>query len=168
MREPTPSLMRSRFFSGLVPASVAKVAARVRPIVIEQGDVIFHEGDQGHSMFLVDEGEFVALQAGERASIKLLRFRPGDFFGVTSLVKVAPRPWTVAAATPGRLLELTDADFAALHKEDVEAYVLLLQNVVNELCHALRGAGDRVTELAEESADGETTQIELDRIPRIA
>ena len=76
--------IRSRFFAGLPPSAAARVGARLRWTSVEQGDVLFHEGEQGRSLFLVVDGELVALQAGgESLSINLQRYKPGDFFGVT-------------------------------------------------------------------------------------
>jgi CRP/FNR family cyclic AMP-dependent transcriptional regulator len=68
-----------------------------------------------------------------------------------------PRPFTVIAERPGRLHELTNGDLYHLYREDVAAYVMVLQNINRELCRRLRRASTRIAQIADE--DDETTQI---------
>ena len=70
----------------------------------------------------------------------LVRLAPGDFFGETTLIEMQPRPCTAPCVTPVKLLELTNMDLYRLYREDVKAYVLVLQNFNRELCRRLRGA----------------------------
>ena len=129
------------------------------------GEQVFREGEQGNSMYVVEVGELCAYQAADGHAVKLLRFSKGDFFGETTLIEMQPRPWTVVAEGPARLHELTNRDLYALYREDVGAYVLVLQNINRELCRRLRRAGNRITEIAD--ADDDVTQIRADvRRPR--
>ena len=65
-----------------------------------------------------------------------------------------------------RLYELTSMDLYALYQEDVNAYVMVLQNINRELCRRLRRAGNRIAEYADEFGD-EATQIRPDvRLPK--
>ena len=47
-----------------------------------------------------------------------------------------------------------------LYQADVQAYVLILQNINRELCRRLRGAGNRLAQVADASGD-EVTQIHI-------
>ncbi len=154
--------VRSRFFAGLSPAAASAVGERLRFTMLEQGDVLFHEGERGRSLFLVCDGEVVALQTGDGAAITLQRYHPGDFFGVASLIEAALRPWTVVAGTPVRLAELTDSEFAAVYRDDPGSYVQLLHNVIRELLRALQGAAEGAA-AAQEVTQADTTQLRLDR-----
>ncbi len=49
-------------------------------------------------------------------------------------------------------------DLYRLYREDVKAYVLVLQNINRELCRRLRKADSRLTQIADEAHD-EVTQI---------
>ena len=55
-----------------------------------------------------------------------------------------PRPFTARVDKDAILYEHTNKDLYRLYKEDVKAYVLVLQNINRELCRRLRSAGDRI------------------------
>jgi len=159
-------LSRTPFFGGLPEASLERLAARLRAVELKRGSAVFREGEQGRSMYVVQSGELLAMQNGERGKpIKLLRFLFGDFFGEMTLIEMQPRPFSVIAESDARLLELTAQDLYALYREDVKAYVLVLQNINRELCRRLRRAGNRITEICDEG-DDEVTQIRAEGAPR--
>ncbi len=113
-------------------------------------------------MYVVHSGELVANQAGgSGATVRLMRFLEGDFFGETTLIEKQPRPYTVVADRDARLWELTNANLYQLYQKDMKGYVLVLQNINRELCRRLRRAGNRITEFADETED-ERTQIRHD------
>lgn len=152
-------LQATPFFGGLDAAQLDRVVAMLKPCDVPAGVAIFREGEQGRSMYVVESGELVARQAGGSGrAVKLMRLRVGDFFGETTLIEMQPRPFTVTAEQPSRLLELTNRDLYALYKQDKDAYVMVLQNINRELCRRLRGAGNRLTAMADD-ADDDITQI---------
>jgi CRP-like cAMP-binding protein len=113
-------------------------------------------------MYIVRSGELLKYQSGESGRmVKLVRYRAGDFFGETTLIAMQPRPFTVVAETEAVLLELTNMDLYRLYKEDIHAYVMVLQNINRELCRRLGKADNRITEYADEFGRT-TTQIGLD------
>jgi CRP-like cAMP-binding protein len=77
----------------------------------------------------------------------MLLFRPGDFVGVTTLIEMEPRPFTIVAERDTVLLELDSRDLYQLYKQDLKAYVLVLQNINRELVRRLRKAGARIAYL---------------------
>jgi len=101
---------------------------------------VFHEGDPGASLFVVKEGELAALKSGR----ELMRLSVGDFFGETTLLEMQPRPFTAHVLRDAALYELTNQDLYKLYKEDVKAYVLVLQNINRVLCRRLREANRRI------------------------
>ncbi len=82
-----------------------------------------------------------------------------------TLIEMQPRPFSVVAENDARLLQLTAQDLYALYREDVKAYVLVLQNINRELCRRLRRAGNRITEICD-GDDDEVTQIRAEGAPR--
>jgi CRP-like cAMP-binding protein len=160
-------LARTPFFGGLVSEALDLVIARLVERRFPVGEAVFRRGDSGRSMYIVLAGELVACQSGERGNVvKLMRMRPGDFFGETTLIEIQPRPFDVIVEQEARLYELTNMDLYALYQEDVNAYVMVLQNINRELCRRLRRAGNRIAEYADEFGD-EATQIRTDvRLPK--
>ncbi len=138
---------------------------RLKERSFKAGEEVFREGDKGQAMYVIEKGELVACQckaSGHR--VKLMRLLPGDFFGETTLIEMYPRPYTIEVQTDARLHELTGMDLYRLYKEDVKAYVLVLQNINRELCRRLRQATGRVTEMVDEDDDSEVTQIGLHQV----
>jgi CRP/FNR family transcriptional regulator, cyclic AMP receptor protein len=155
-------LVRTPFFGGLEGVALEFVIGLLKDRQYFARAPIFEQGEQGRSMYIVRSGELLKYQTGEKGQqVKLVRFHPGDFFGETTLIEMQPRGFTVVAETDALLLELTNMDLYRLYKQDVHAYVMVLQNINRELCRRVRKADDRITEYAEEF-NRTGTQIGLD------
>jgi CRP-like cAMP-binding protein len=125
--------------------------------VFAVGSTVFREGEQGRSMYIVHSGELLMTQAGESGHVvKLMRLRPGDFFGETTLIEIAPRSFTVSVEREARLWEITNMDLYRLSEADIQSYVMVLQNINRELCRRLRRGQHRITEIADSFGDSET------------
>jgi CRP-like cAMP-binding protein len=72
-------------------------------------EVVVREGDIGHELFMVSDGEVRV----ERAGHEVARLGPGEFFGELALMSGAPRNATVIAADPLETYVLGEADFHA-------------------------------------------------------
>ena len=159
-------LVRTPFFGGLDEQALERVVSMLHAHALAPGAAAFREGESGRSMYVVESGELIALQSGTSGhAVRLMRFLPGDFFGETTLIEMQPRPFSVLCEQAAVLHELTNADLYQLYKQDVKAYVLVLQNINRELCRRLRRAGDRITQFADESGD-EVTQLGLKRLKK--
>lgn len=144
-------LVRTPFFGGLQGDALERVIGMLAERRFPASASVFQEGEQGRSMYIVRSGDLLKYQSGESGRlVKLTRFRPGDFFGETTLIEMQPRPFTVVAETEALLFELTNMDLYRLYKADVHAYVMVLQNINRELCRRLRKADSRITEYADE------------------
>jgi len=75
--------------------------------------------------------------------------RRGDHFGVTTLIKMEPRPFSCIAEKDSTLYDLTNADLYQLYKQNPKAYTLELQNINRDLCRRLRKAAARIATLEE-------------------
>jgi CRP-like cAMP-binding protein len=81
-------------------------------------EVVFHEGDQGDSLHLIESGIFavqVSAPTGERATLNVLS--PGGFFGEMALFQEAQSPRrtaTVLALAPAQTLMVAGTAFTAL------------------------------------------------------
>jgi len=160
-------LTRTPFFGGLDDEALDRVLGMLVAHEFPVGKKVFHKGDSGRSMYIVEAGELVAYErGGSGRPVKLMRLRPGDFFGETTLIEMQPRPFSVVVDKPAVLHELTNVDLYRLYEQDVTAYVMVLQNINRELCRRLRKAGNRITEFADFAGD-EGTQIRVDsKLPK--
>src|SRR3954462_7910938 len=141
-------LSRTSFFGGLLPDTVAIVADMLKEKRVAAGELLFAEGDTGKSMYIVREGALIMQRhCPDGTQARLLMMRPGDFFGVTSLIEMEPRPFSCRAEKTSVLYELTNLDLYKLYKTDQKTYLLLIQNITRELCRKLRKAGARIAAL---------------------
>lgn len=152
-------LSRTPFFGGLEDAALARVIGMLAPRSLEQGQTVFREGELGRSLYIISAGTLVASSAGESGrNVRLVRLGPGDFIGEMALIEVHPHSMTVTAETAAHVLELTNRDLYRLYMDDIQGYVMVLQNIARELCRRLRGAAGRIVEIVDESGD-DGTQI---------
>src|SRR5438552_14815861 len=146
--ERTAFLSTTSFFGGLAPAVVDAVAAKLTERPISAGEQLFAEGESGKSMYIVRSGELIVQRhCADGTQARLLMMRPGDHFGVTSLIEMEPRPFSCRAEKDSLLYELTNMDLYSIYKFDAKVYTLLLQNINRELCRRLRKAAKRIATL---------------------
>jgi CRP/FNR family transcriptional regulator, cyclic AMP receptor protein len=153
-------LSRTPFFAALEPAALALVEGMLLARTWPAGATVFREGDQGNSLYVIKRGTAVVYHQGPPGEplVKLTRLGPGDFFGEMTLIEMQPRSASVVAESEAELLELRAADLYRLYKQDVKAYVLVLQNMNRELCRRLRRTNQRLVEWASGASD-ESTQV---------
>ncbi len=141
-------LSKTSIFGGLTPPVVAVLADMLKERRVSAGELLFAEGDQGRSMFIVREGALIVQRhCADGTQARLLMMRPGDHFGVPSLIDMEPRPFSCRAEKDSVLYELTNLDLYKLYKTDQKTYVLVLQNINRELVRRLRKAGERIAAL---------------------
>lgn len=97
-------------------------------------EVIFHEGDPGEALHLVDSGHValrVTTPAGDVAMVRIVG--PGEFFGELALLSDGPRSATALAIEAVETLSIARADFDELRSRltiasgDVVAHALALE-----------------------------------------
>jgi len=100
------------FFSVLEDSLFARLAASVRFARYGRGEILFRQGEAGHSLFVIWRGRLDVLIAGERGLIEVIEVPAGDFVGERSLLTGEPRSATVRASTDCDLLEVSKSNLA--------------------------------------------------------
>jgi len=166
MAEPTATLreflVRTPFFGALTEGALDRVIGMLRERTYQPGEIVFSENESGRSMYVIASGDIVMTRGGRGCQVRLFHLRTGDFFGETTLIEMHPRPYTARVEVQTLLFELTNMDLYKLYRDDIHAYVMVLQNINRELCRRLRTADGRITEIAEEYGD-EGTQMTAPR-----
>lgn len=148
-------------FGGMEERSLDRVIALLGEHHFEPGDEVCRQGESGRAMFLIHEGEVVVcrdLPDGRR--LKMVRMGPGEFFGEMTLIDIQKRSATVVVDKPSLIYSLGNRDLYDLYREDVGAYVLVLQNLCRELSRRLRKTNERLQNLAESGDELENTLIQ--------
>jgi len=141
-------LLATPFFGGLSDASLDLLVSMLVERRFDAGVTVVAEGEPGRSMFVVHSGELVVSKLGHAGRvIQMMRLDPGDFFGEMTLIEMQNRSATVVAERPTLLYELTARNLYTCYKADIQAYVMVLQNINRELCRRLRRADGRIAEL---------------------
>lgn len=91
------------------------------------GDVIFAAGDEGHHMYVVQEGE-VEVLVGDRV---IDRHGPGGVFGEMAIIDHSPRTATVRAATDCRVVPIDETKFMN-HVHRTPFFAIQVMRIMNE------------------------------------
>ncbi len=128
------ALERIQLFSGLAPADLVRLAEGLRTRRFRRGEVLFHQGDPGDSLFIVSTGAVkIVLPSEEGDEAILTSIRPGSFFGELALLDDAPRSATAVAMEPTETLVLRREAFRALIDTSPAARDALLAALAGEL-----------------------------------
>jgi len=93
------ALRACRLFTGLDDGSLGLVAAALRPRRFRRGETVFHAGDPGDALFIVESGQVkITLPPDDGSEPAILTtIGPGGFFGELALLDGAPRSATAVA-----------------------------------------------------------------------
>jgi CRP/FNR family transcriptional regulator len=134
-------LERVPVFETLAKEDLAQVASVAVPRRFSPGHVIFREGDQSDTCYVVSSGHARALREhGDGRTIALARFGPGDIFGELAMFDDERRSATVEALDDLHALAILGHDMRRLLREHPEIAVKL----VIALGRRLRAANERL------------------------
>ena len=121
-------LHRVPAFSALGEDDLARVADVAVPRRFEAGEVVFREGDQSDTCYVVRSGHARALREHpDGRSITLARFGPGDIFGELAMFDDERRSATVEAIERTEAIAILGGDMRRLLREHPDIAVKLLQ-----------------------------------------
>jgi CRP/FNR family transcriptional regulator len=112
-------LEQSDFFRALSPARRRAVAAICIPKTLRKREMLFLEGETGHSMYLMAQGAvqlFKTSTDGREVVIKLVR--PGEIFGEVVLFQQDRFPVSACALTAAQVFLLPKRQFDLLLDEE--------------------------------------------------
>ena len=126
------ALERLPLFAGLSGKELERIGRLVHEIEVPAGRQLASTGDAGRELFIIVDGRAVVTTARGR----VIRLRPGDFFGEMSLIDGEPRSADVTAATPMRLLAIGYREFWQLLDESLP----IVRKIMRTLCQRIRRA----------------------------
>jgi CRP/FNR family transcriptional regulator len=134
-------LERVPVFETLAHDDLAQVAQVAVPRRFSPGQVIFREGDESDTCYVVSSGHARALREhGDGRTIALARFGPGDIFGELAMFDDERRSATVEALDDLHALAILGHDMRRLLREHPDIAVKL----VIGLGRRLRAANERL------------------------
>jgi len=118
-------------FSGCTKKELEALALIADEIDLREGSVLTREGQPGREFFVLVEGEVDVTQGGGDVA----RLQAGDWFGEIALLTKASRTATVTAASPVRVLVVTDRAFRQVMEATPSIAVKMLERVGERLAH---------------------------------
>lgn len=105
--DPTPLLRSIELFEGLTDQDLAELGASLQRRQFAAGSMVFSQGDNGDSMYIVESGDINIHLPGEASRrISLKDIARGEYFGELALFDEKPRSASALATTETVLLEL--------------------------------------------------------------
>jgi CRP-like cAMP-binding protein len=140
--EETAALLgRVPVFEALRPEDLVRVADVAVPRSFRGGEVVFREGDDSDTCYIVRSGHARAVREhGDGRQITLATFGPGDFFGELAMFDDERRSATIEAVDALDVLGIPGVDMRALLSRHPEIAVKL----VISLGRRLRAANERL------------------------
>lgn len=122
-------IKRVPLFSQCSKRELAEVAAVADEIDLRAGKELTRQGRPGREFFVLIEGKADVRKNGR----KIRTLKGGDFFGEIALVSSKPRTATVVAATPVRVLVVTDRSFKRLLERSPTIQLKVLQALAERI-----------------------------------
>jgi CRP/FNR family cyclic AMP-dependent transcriptional regulator len=160
---PAELLAQIPLFRGLADEDGEALAARLAERPFAAGEVIFSQGDQGASMYVVRSGAVqISLPAAAAGSppVVLKDLRTGEYFGELAIFDDKPRSASARAVVDTVVLELTREELAAHLGRSKDAAMTILAEMAQRLREtnamlSQRAAKDVVKEFEENLAWGQ-------------
>jgi CRP-like cAMP-binding protein len=138
-------LRSTSLFGGLDDEPLRAIAEPSRARSYKKGEIVFHQGDLGETLFVVSEGlikVFVTSEDGDE--VVLATLRPGDTFGELALIDGGPRSASASVIEEATLVLLTRSAFFAALEHHPEIREALFRSLGRLLRRVLVYASDLV------------------------
>jgi CRP-like cAMP-binding protein len=120
-------LQRVPAFSALADEDLAEVAAVAVPRRLDAGEVVFREGDESNTCYIVRSGHARAVREHpDGRTLTLANFGPGDIFGELAMFDDERRSATVETMEGTEVIAILGADMRRLLREHPDISVKLL------------------------------------------
>jgi CRP/FNR family transcriptional regulator, cyclic AMP receptor protein len=126
-----------RIFGGVTDAQMAILFRRLELWQMQEGEVVFHKGDEPHHIYIVQSGKIDLQITEDTVLIHKHKLRVGECFGEASLMSMHKHTSTAVAAEASEIIVLSRKALINLKHEDVELFALLMMNLARELARRL-------------------------------
>src|ERR1041385_2642778 len=120
-------------FESLSPEDLEALASRLEERMLNAEEVLFHQGDTGRAMFIIQEGAVDISAAAGKGKVSLTTLFSGQYFGELSLLDGAPRSATATATKNTLLLGPDHDDFVDFVKKHPEAALHIMGEVAERM-----------------------------------
>ncbi|MGC9529593.1 MAG: Crp/Fnr family transcriptional regulator [Candidatus Bipolaricaulaceae bacterium] len=143
-------------FRGLPPGAWQDLVAVMRPMTVDRGEAVFHEGMPAFGLYILCQGKVKVAKhtpTGHSQILKLLG--PGEILGEKTLFDQEAYTCYAKALEPARLMFIPRADFIAFVQRHPEVAVRLVEKLSREL----KVFGDKMVEITSRSAKERVARV---------
>lgn len=127
-------LKKAFLFQDLPEDVLAALAQKLTRHALAKDEVLFQRGDQGDSLFIIDEGRIKIVREDDQGGELVLNYcGPGEAIGEMSLFEGKPRSAGVIAVAESAVLELKREAFFDLLNQRSDVALVLLQSLSSRL-----------------------------------
>lgn len=119
-------------------------------MTVDEGKILFSEGDEGEHMFIIQEGSVRITKNIDGRDHTLAVLGKGDFFGEMAIVTRTKRTATATAACTVKLLQFDREGFHNM----IEKNARIALNVIDKLCRRLQQANMQIQHLVRRNERG--------------
>jgi len=119
---------------------VAALLRQASSVRFNPGDIVFEEGNEGHSMYIVTAGAFEVFRQSHGKTVVICKIEAGQHFGEIALVANRPRSASVRALETSTAIRLSKR--VVLGEE--KAALQLFRNMAGMLAKSLVTLNDEV------------------------
>jgi CRP-like cAMP-binding protein len=134
-------------FSLVQPGEMMDILRLLRPLSLEDGAVLFREGEPGNAMWVLGEPAEVAISStpkGGGRPVVVARATGGDTIGEMALIDQGGRSGTAVVTRGGPAHRIDAVEFQALREKFNPAAYKVLRKLAMDLCAKLRATSDRI------------------------
>ncbi|MCU1536082.1 MAG: transcriptional regulator [Humibacillus sp.] len=154
---------RAPLFKALDDEAAVALQSQMTPSRMERGDVLFHEGDRGDTLYVIGEGKVKLGRTSADGRENLVAILgPGEMFGELSLFDPGPRTMTATAIAETQLLGLGNDSLTGLLSGRPEVAKALL----SALAQRLRRTNAHLADLVFTDVPGRVAKALLDLAER--
>jgi CRP/FNR family transcriptional regulator, cyclic AMP receptor protein len=121
-------------FAALDDAAVEELCTLLMPAEFETGTQLFHIGDAGDAMYLIEQGRIrITIIDADGRDVTLAELGAGDFFGEMAMIDGHGRSANAIVAEHARLAVLTRENFLTFVSSDARIVLEMLSAITNRL-----------------------------------
>ncbi len=131
-------------FGGIDESILQSLVDMSDTVEVPAGSFFFHEGDEEHSMYVLESGEVIVLKNWEGQQYFLSRLSRGDCLGEMAMIDLDRRAGSVLAVKDCSALVITTDHLHEIYQRDVTQFAMIQMNLSRELSRRLRKADERI------------------------
>lgn len=131
-------LQEVAIFGGIKMEIIRHLLENASNKALEEGDVLFQEGDDSQCMYLIEQGRIAVTKAWQSQDYLLKELSVGECIGEMALFDFSPRSATATALQPTRVIEITSQRLLEVYDRDLEQFTLIQMNLGREVTRRLR------------------------------